>query len=302
MNKTKMSLHKIIKSNSSSKTNNNFIDDLLKDLEKEKISENKNILFANKNYSTNIDDNKSLKEEDKSYVNDLDKINIDNSNNLMNLTNNSKEKIKHNSFNNDNKQFSKKEPIKEIYLDKNYKYIPKRGNSKKNILNKKNKSIILYPILLKKSTSKLKIKTIPCPNKDKNKNIKKQLNKDKLMKQKEDIEVNEEGKSIFALILNGLPNYNNENINTNFKNPKNCENFNKVKLIDKNLLKLSKKRAFFYKGCKSLLTMNNDCKIKNFIPIIDLLKYDELYEQNFGITKRNYSAMNKSKISLSKIY
>ena len=120
------------------------------------------------------------------------------------------------------------------------------------------------------------------------------------MKHKEDKNAFKEQNSIFSLILNGLPNFNNPYINNNIRT-KNCEEFKNAKLIDKNLLKLSKEKSFFYKGCESLLTMNNNNYKNNFIPIIDLLKYDEVYEQKYGFKKRNFSAISKPKISLTKL-
>ena len=288
-----------IKSNSSSKTSKIIFDDIIYDLEKEKIEDKvitskKNKLFNNKKNSFNINDNKSLKEEEKSYSIEFEKEILDNnSKNIITLSNISDKQNP--NVNNKIKTKSKFNKIKEIHFDENN--ISVQNNSKNNtILNKNNKKILLYPILMKKTKSNLEtISGIP-----KNKNIKRQLSKDKLMKHKEDKNAFKEQNSIFSLILNGLPNFNNPYISKNIRT-KNCEEFKNAKLIDKNLLKLSKEKSFFYKGCESLLTMNNNNYNNNYIPIIDLLKYDEVYEQKYGFKKRNFSAITKPKISLTKL-
>ena len=137
--------------------------------------------------------------------------------------------------------------------------------------------------------------------KDKNKYMKKNLTQNEILKQNQDKNANKGRKTIFSLILSGLPNFNNKFINKNIRKIfEKCENFKNAKLIDKNLLKLDKGKSFFYKGCESLLTMNNNSNNNN-IHIIDLLKYDELYEKKYGFKKRNNSAINKPSISLSKL-
>ena len=290
-----------IKSNSSSKTSKIIFDDIIYDLEKEKIedkiiSSNKSKLFINKKNPINLNDNKSFKEEEKSYSIEFEKEILENNKNILTLTSTSDKR--NSNINNRIKKKSKFNKIKEIHFDENNFSI--QNNSKNNILNKNNKKILLYPILLKKSKSNLQANSGIQKDKDKNKYIHKKLNKDKLMKNKEDKNDFKKQNSIFSLILNGLPNFDNPFINNNIRT-KNCEEFKNAKLIDKNMLKLSKEKSFFYKGCESLLNMNNINYNNNYIPIIDLLKYDEVYEQKYGFKKRNYSAKSKPKISLSNL-
>ena len=292
--KISKSILNTIKSNSSSKTSKQFFDEIVNYFEVEKINEKNNIkskkkLIINNNSVNKIFDHQSFNEDEKSEIYEFNKNTIDDPKNLIHLTNSSQEKNKYNAS---NKQI-KFVKIKEMQFNENN--ISSKNTSKNNILNKNNKKIILYPILFKKSKSNLKIKFIH--NQNKNKHRKKILSKDKLIKQKEDINSHKEEKSIFSLILNGLPNFNNKFINQNLKLSKKCENFKNAKLIDKNLLKLSKGKSFFYKGCESLLTMNNYSN-NNCIPVIDLLRYDELYEQKYGIKKRNFSAIIRQEKNL----
>ena len=290
---------KLIKSNSSSKTSKIPFDDILDNLEKDKnkdIEKNKNI--RKNKIIINIYDNNKSKETTKSqYIDELEKDSNDNSFNFKNITNLScisKE-------NNKNIQYLSK--IKEIYFDENT--IISNDKQKKNILNKKNKKIILYPILHKKPKAKLTTLTTTIPFGNQNykiKNMKKNLSHDKLMKHKEDTNIYKSNNSIFSLILNGLPTFNNKYLSQNIKGiPKKCDYFKNAKLIDKNLLKLPKEKSFFYKGCESLLTMNNNI-YNNKIPIIDLLKYDKIYEKNYIFKKRNNSAINKTKINMNNLY
>ena len=293
LNKDKISKYIIntVKSNGSSKTSENFFDDVVKDLQSNKKDKKTNgkfkkEIFVSKNNNSvnnNIFDNKILNEEEKSDRYEFNKNTIEDSKSLINL-NKSKIKKKNNTS---YKQIIFPH-IQEIQFDENNK---NKNLTNNNILNKNNKKIILYPILLKKSKSNEKMKI--SPNKNKNKYKKKKVNKDKSMIQKEDINANKEEKSIFSLILNGLPNFNNKLINQNLKHSKKCENFKNAQIIDKNLIKLSKERSFFYKGCESLLTMNNNPD-NNFIPIIDLLRYDELFELKYGVKKRNFSANTRT--------
>ena len=242
------------------------------------------IVSKNNNSVNNIYfDNKILNEEEESDRYVFNKNTIEGSKSLINLN---KSKIKKN--NNTSYKQVKFPHIQEIQFDENNK---NKNLTNNNILNKNNKKIILYPILLKKSKSNEKMKISRYQNKNKYK--KKKINKDKSMIQKEDINTNKEEKSIFSLILNGLPNFNNKFINQNLKHLKKCENFKNALIIDKNLIKLSKERSFFYKGCESLLTMSNNPD-QNFIPIIDLLRYDELFELKYGVKKRNFSANTRT--------
>lgn len=293
LNKDKISkcIINTVKSNGSSKTSENFFDDVVNYLQSSKKDKKTNgkfkkeiIVSKNNNSVNNIYfDNKILNEEEESDRYEFNKNTIEESKSLINL-NKSKIKKKNNTS---YKQF-KFPHIQEIQFDENNK---NKNLTNNNILNKNNKKIILYPILLKKSKSNEKMKINPYQNKNKYK--KKKINKDKSMIQKEDINTNKEEKSIFSLILNGLPNFNNKFINQNLKHLKKCENFKNALIIDKNLIKLSKERSFFYKGCESLLTMSNNPD-QNFIPIIDLLRYDELFELKYGVKKRNFSANTRT--------
>lgn len=291
LNKDKISkcIINTVKSNGSSKTSENFFDDVVKDLQSSKKDKKTNgkfkekIIASKNNNSVNniIFDNKILNEEEESDRFEFKKNTNEESKSLINLN---KSKIK--KKNNPSYKQGKFPHIQELQFDENNKNL-----TNNNILNKSNKKIILYPILLKKSRSNEKMKI--SPNQNKNKYKKKKVNKDKSMIQKEDINANKEEKSIFSLILNGLPNFNNKFINQNLKHSKKCENFKNAQIIDKNLIKLSKERSFFYKGCESLLTMSNNPD-HNFIPIIDLLRYDELFELKYGVKKRNFSANTRT--------
>jgi len=307
------------KSNSSFRSSKSIFDNILDDFEKEKTKEIDKIKSNNKYNKYNIINNKkniiiknnkrysnsySNKKEKFQYIKDIKKDNINKNLNLTlqktrTTSENSKEKTKY-KLSNINLQFGKLSEKKDININKNYNSLQNKSKSKKNILNKNNKSIILYPILLKKKREN-NLKMMSTKQKDKNKYMKKNLTQNEILKQNQDKNVNKGRKTIFSLILSGLPNFNNKFINKNIRKIfEKCENFKNAKLIDKNLLKLDKGKSFFYKGCESLLTMNNNSNNNN-IHIIDLLKYDELYEKKYGFKKRNNSAINKPSISLSKL-
>ena len=303
----------IIKSNNSSKTSK---DNNLNDFEKEMTTKetekdidiNKNMTIENNNNMKNIDDNTNnnnninhLKENTK--VSELEEDFFESSLNFkkyVNIINNSTEENNQNNIHkNIDEQFGKLTKVKEIHLDNtSISLNNKNKKESSNILNK-NKSVILYPILLKKSKSIINITNSP---KKKIKNMKQNLSKNKL-KDKKEKKQNKERKSIFSLVLNGVPDFSNQYLNKNINLKKvnkkyNC--FKNAKLIDKNILKMPKEKLFFYKGCESLLTMN-DNKNNSMIPVIDLLKYDKSYEKKIFLKKRNHSAANKPNISLSKL-
>ena len=316
LNKTKINHYIknniIIKSNISSKTSkDNNINDLEKEMttkETEKdIDINKNNLaIDNNNNMKNIDDNNNiinnLKENSKVVEPEEDFFESSlNFKNYINIINSSTEENNQNNLNkNIDEQFGKLIKLKEIHFDNSSISINKKNKKETNNILNKNKSIILYPILLQKSKS---IANITNSSKKKIKNMKRNLSQNKL-KEKKDKKRNNERKSIFSLVLNGVPDFNNQYLNKNInlkKEHKKYDYFKNAKLIDKNLLKLPKEKSFFYKGCKSLLTMNNK-ENKSTIPVIDLLKYDKLFEQKFFLKKRNHSAanINKPKMNLSK--
>ena len=278
-----------IKSNSSSKTSKIIFEDIMDDFEKEKTIETDKNNFKNKLNTLNKiinqnDDKKSKDFEKSSYIEEIDKALTDTPLNFISKKNK-----------NNKKPLVKLNRIKEIKFDQ--ENISSQNKSKKNILNKYNKNIILYPILLK--NTKEKIKQMLGFRKHKRISFKKNFSEEKVIRSNKK-NLDKSKNSIFSLILNGLPHFNNKLINENIReNSKNCDSFKNAKLIDRNLLKIPKEKSFFYKGCESLLSMENN-KNNNYIPIIDLLKYDELYEQKFGI-KRNHSAGNKLSKELFKL-
>jgi len=300
-----------INSNTSSK---NSKDNNLNDFEKEMTTKetekdldiNKNNLaIVNNNNMKNIVDNinniNNLKENTKVVEPEEDFFESSlNFKNYISIINNSTEENNQNNLHkNIDEQFGKLTKVKEIHFDNTSISLTNKNRKKANNILNKNKNIILYPILLKKSKSNINITNSP---KKKIKDMKKHLSLNKL-KDKKDKKNNNERKSIFSLVLNGVPDFNNQylskNINLKKVNIKH-DCFKNAKLIDKNILKLPKEKSFFYKGCESLLTMNNN-ESNNNIPVIDLLKYDKSYEKKFFLKKRNNSAVNKPNISLSKL-
>ena len=279
-----------------------------KETEKD-IDINKNILaIANNNNMKNIDDKiniiNTLKENTK--VRDTEEDFFESSLNFKNYINiinsSTEENNQNNILKNIDEQFGKLTKIKEIHFDKTSISLSNKNKRETNNILNKNKKMILYPILMKKSKSNINISNFP---KKKIKSIKKNLSQNKLKDNKDnkDKKKNNKRKSIFSLILNGVPDFNNQYLTKNIKLKKvnkQYDYFKNAKLIDKNILKLPKEKSFFYKGCESLLTMNNN-ENSNNIPIIDLLKYDKLYEKKFFLKKRNNSAVNKPNISLSKL-
>ena len=304
----------IIKSNNSSKTSkDNNINDFEKEMatkETEKdIDINKsNLAIVNNNNMKNIDDNNNtinnLKENSKVVEPEEDFFESSlNFKNYINIINSTEEKTQNNLNKNIDEQFGKLTKLKEIHFDNTSISLNNKNKKETNNILNKNKNIILYPILLKKSKSNLNIIN---SSKKKNKNIKKNLSQNiqKGKKDKKDKKRNNERKSIFSLVLNGVPDFNNQYLNKKInlnKVHKKYDYFKNAKLIDKDLLKIPKEKYFFYKGCESLLTMNNN-ENKSTIPVIDLLKYDKLYEKNFFLKKRNHSAVNinKAKMNFSK--
>jgi hypothetical protein len=309
----------IIQSNESSKTSkDNNINDFEKEMttkETEKdidINKNKLAIANNKiNNMKNIDGNNNISNnlKENSKVVEPEEDFFESSLNFKNYLNiiNSTEENNHNNLNkNIDEQFGKLTRLKEIYFDNTSISLNNKNKKETNNILNKNKNIILYPILLKKSKSNLNIIN---SSKKKIKNIKKNLSQNILKgkkdkKDKKDKKRNNERKSIFSLVLNGVPDFNNQYLNKKInlnKVHKKYDYFKNAKLIDKDLLKIPKEKNFFYKGCESLLTMNNK-ENKSIIPVIDLLKYDKLYEKKFFLKKRNHSAVNinKAKMNCSK--
>ena len=294
--------HNNIQSNNTSKESKIIIDDILNEIDKEPTKEtdknnNKKKLSNNslikKNGNNNLSEKKKLKNLDESE-DDFSDNSLNFQNSISNI-NNSNKKNKNIIYKYSEKQFSKSTKVKEIYFDERTLTL-NNEKPKNNILNKKNKKIFLYPILSKKS--KLNLKTISnSPKKKiKLKIFKKSLSQNKLNNSKEKVKHHKDRKSIFSLVLNGVPDFNNKYINKNInmnKISKKCDCFKNAKFIDKDMLKLPKEKLFFYKGCESLLTINNNNNNNDFIPIIDLLKYDKIYEKKCGFKKRNLSAVNK---------
>ena len=284
-----------IKSNSSSKTSKIIFEDILDDFEKEKPIE------VDKNYIKNkiITINNKFDDKDSKYsekISSIDDLVLElNNNPLKSNSKIKKDKNVYASNKNNNKQIIKFNKIKEIQFEP--KDISSINKSKNNILNKYNKNIILYPILLKKT--KQKIANLLGSSQQKKKIFKKSYTEENLMKPKKK-QIEKLRNSIFSLVINGLPHFNNKLINDNIREyTKICDSFKNAQLIDKNLLKIPKEKSFFYKGCESLLTIENNKNNTN-IPIIDLLKYDEIYEKKFGI-KRNHSAINQLSKKLYKL-